>query len=109
MVQLQEDLDEIEAAGIQVVGISYDSVETLKKFADERKITFPLLSDAGTRTIDAYRIGNKDVRAGSRQDGIPLPATFLVDSQGVIRAKLSGTTRERHTTAELIEAAKRID
>ena len=33
-MQLQADLKEIEAAGVTVVGISYDSVEVLAKFAE---------------------------------------------------------------------------
>jgi peroxiredoxin len=33
MVQLQQDLKKIEAAGVTVVGISYDSAEVLKEFA----------------------------------------------------------------------------
>ena len=41
----KKDLNKIEAAGTQVVGISFDSVETLKKFSDSERIQFSLLSD----------------------------------------------------------------
>ena len=41
MVQLERHLKEIEAAGGQVVAISYDPVEKLRNFADRSKITFP--------------------------------------------------------------------
>jgi peroxiredoxin len=43
---LQADLKDIEAAGIQIIGVSYDSVEDLAKFAEKRKISFLPLSDA---------------------------------------------------------------
>lgn len=99
MVQLQKDLKAIAAAGAQVVGISYDSVDTLKKFADARDITFPLLSDEGSKTIHAFGIHYKD--------GLPHPCTYLIDQQGVVRAKLSEEGyRKRHPNQQLIDAAK---
>jgi peroxiredoxin len=107
LVQLQRDLKLIEDAGIRLVGISYDEPEALKRFADQMKITFPLLSDPGSRTIDAYHIRNE--AAKGKAVGVPNPGTFILDRGGVIRAKLFlEGYRDRHTTAALIEAAKSI-
>ena len=108
MVQLQAELNKIEAAGIQLVAISYDSAEDLKEFADKKKITFPLLSDVDSKTIDAFGVRNEKTEPGSRQDGIPHPGTFLVDKDGVVRAKLFYSVFKRHTPAELIEAAEKV-
>jgi peroxiredoxin Q/BCP len=103
LVQLQADLSKIEATGTQIVAVSYDSVEVLKKFAERRKITFPLLSDPGSATIKAYGILNVDAKG--RSEGIPYPGTFILDKQGVIRAKLFlEGYRERHSTDELLKA-----
>jgi peroxiredoxin Q/BCP len=107
LVQLQSDLKSIEDAGIQVIGISYDSPEALKRFSDKAKITFPLLSDPGSKTIDAYHIRNEAARA--KAEGVPNPGTFILDREGIIRAKLFlEGFRERHTTEAMIEAAKSI-
>ena len=107
MVQLQRDLKSIEGAGIQLVGISYDEPAALERFADRMKITFPLLSDPGSQTIDAYHIRNE--AAKGRAEGVPNPGTFILDREGMIRAKLFlEGYRERHTTEALIEAAKSI-
>ena len=104
---MQRDLKSIEDAGVQVVGVSYDSPEALKRFSDKVKITFPLLSDPGSKTIDAYHIRNE--AAKGRAEGVPNPGTFVLDREGVIRAKLFlEGYRERHTTDALIEAAKSI-
>lgn len=108
MVQLQKDLKTIKGAGLQVVGISYDSVAILKKFADKRKITFPLLSDPKSKTIDAYLLRNKQARKGTRLEGVPYPATILIDAKGIVRVNLSGTTRTRHSTGDLLKAAKKL-
>jgi peroxiredoxin len=107
LVQLQKDSAELKKAGVRVVGISYDSVDALKKFADRNKITFPLLSDEGSKTITAYGILNKEARGIAR--GVPYPGTYLLDRKGVVRAKLfKEGYRVRHTTEELIKATKAI-
>ncbi|MCS1407553.1 MAG: putative peroxiredoxin bcp [Verrucomicrobia subdivision 3 bacterium] len=92
----------LEKAGIQVVGISYDSREILSRFAKRNKITFPLLADVGSKVIDAYGIRNK-----SRRDGIPHPGTFILGADGTVIAKLFHEGyRKRHVSDEIIEAAK---
>ncbi len=107
-MQLQADLKKFEAEGIQIVAISYDPVEVLSGFADKRQITFPLLSDPGSKTIEAYGILNKEATSG-RAKGVPYPGTFLVDKEGVVRAKLFlEGYRERHPTEELLKAAQAI-
>ena len=82
---MQKDLKKTTGAGVQVVAVSYDPVNVLKDFSDQHKITYPLLSDTSSKTIDAYGIRNTRVRP--RQDGIPHPGTFLIDGQGIIRSK----------------------
>ena len=109
MVQLQESKEEIEAAGITLVAISYDSVDALKKFADEKEIGYLLLSDEGSKTIDAYGIRNEEARARTFTDGIPYPGTFVLDKEGTVKAKLFlEGYRLRHQIEQLIEAAKEI-
>ena len=105
MVQLQTSLKEIEATGGQAVAISYDSTAILKRFAVKSAITYPLLSDAGRKTIDAYGIRNKE--APERVSGIPYPGTFFVGTNGVIRAKifLEGY-KERQAVEALVEMLK---
>jgi peroxiredoxin len=105
-VQLQADLKKIEK-DTQVIAISYDSVEVLAKFADKHKITFPLLSDAGSKTISAYGLLNKEAKG--KTEGIPYPGTILLDKDGVIRAKLFlEGYKDRHATDDLIKAARSI-
>lgn len=105
---MQASLEEIKSAGGNVVAISYDSEETLKRFARSSKITFPLLSDTGSKTIDAYGIRNKEA-AGGRIDGVPYPGTFVIDQKGIIRSKLFVEGyRDRHDVEALIKAFSEI-
>jgi len=105
---LQRDIKSIEESGIQIVGVSYDSTTILKKFATSAKISFPLLSDPGSKVIEDYHILNP--AAKGKAEGVPYPGTFIVDTKGVIRAKLFlEGYRDRHTTDALIKAAKAVD
>jgi peroxiredoxin len=107
LVQLQRDLKSIQDAGVQIVGISYDEPKALKTASERMKIAFPMLSDPESKTIDAYHIRNE--AAKGKAQGVPNPGTFVLDRQGVIRAKLFlEGFRVRHTTEALISAAKTV-
>jgi peroxiredoxin Q/BCP len=104
-VQLQADLEKIEAAGLKVVAISYDSPEKLAAFAEKKSITFPLLSDPDSQTITAYGVLNVE----NPKQKIAHPTTFIVDQKQVIRAKLTkGGYAKRHTSEELSEAMQKL-
>lgn len=96
-----------------MVGISYDPVDVLSKFSEDKKITFPLLSDPESKTIIAYSLKNKEMAGRTfgkvNLDGIPYPGTLLVDKSGVIRAKLfvDGYVK-RHSVDELVKAAQQL-
>jgi peroxiredoxin len=107
LVQLQRDLKSIEDAGLQIVGISYDDTKVLKTASERMKIAFPMLSDPDSKTIEAYHIRNE--AAKGKAQGVPNPGTFVLDREGVIRAKLFlEGFRQRHTTEALIAAAKAV-
>lgn len=68
--KLQSSLKEIEAAGGRVVVVSYDAVDTLKRVAAKREVTFLLLSDPGSKTISAFGILNKEGKEKGK--GLPV-------------------------------------
>ena len=104
---LEKSRQQIEQAGVKFVAISYDSPATNTAAAAKLGLTFPLLSDTGSKVIDAYGIRNKE--ATGRAGGIPHPAVFILDQQGTIRVKLMRDTyRERPESAEIIAGANSI-
>jgi peroxiredoxin len=105
--QLQKEIKDLEAANVQVVGISYDSVDVLAKFTKKHRITFPLLADPDSKVIDAYGVRNE--RARGRQAGIPKPITIIVDSDLRVRGHLPGDVRRRHSVKQLIDMVKSLD
>lgn len=107
MKELQGRLTDFSAAGLQVVGISYDAHETLVRAAAKHGLTMTLLSDAGSTAIDAYGIRNEALTG--RAAGVPHPTVFVVDQEGVIREKLQREGhRARPEADEIIAAARNL-
>src|ERR1700722_5761552 len=85
LVDLERAQKLFAAKGIQVAGVSYDSPQVLAEFSRRKSITYPLLSDKGSKLIDAFGIRN--VEATGAQAGIPVPGYYLIDKQGVIKQR----------------------
>jgi hypothetical protein len=100
-VQLQQSLPELEKRGIGLAAMSYDPPAILKTFAEQRGITFPLLSDAGSEIIRRYGILNRE--ATGRTAGIPHPGTFVLDARGVVVSRsFEERYQERATVQSLL-------
>src|SRR5579864_2738821 len=96
LIQLQAAKERFEKQGIGLAGISYDSVEILKYFADRRKIDFPLLSDPDSQIIREYQVLNSE--AVGPNAGMARPGYFFIDPEGMIREKFfEAKYRERLT------------
>jgi len=70
------------ADAAQVLGVSTDTLETQKKFAESLKTPFPLLADADGTVAKAYGVWN-DAGYASR-------VTFVIDADGKVRAVFEG-------------------
>jgi peroxiredoxin Q/BCP len=73
----RDDGDRIEALGVEMLGISPQSVESHERFASEHGLTVPLLSDESKQVARAYGV----VGPG----GFIRRAVFLIDREGIIR------------------------
>lgn len=74
-----------DATDTQVFGISMDSFVANKKFAEEIKVTVPILSDWKRETTKAY--GLYDEKSGYGRRG-----TFVIDKEGIIQHVEVGNT-----------------
>lgn len=100
---MQENYSKIQAAGLGLAAISYDSPAILKTFAARRSITFPLLSDTDSKIIRSYGILNTSLAPNSPQYGIPNPGIYFVDQHGRVKAKyFEDDFRERQTAAVIL-------
>lgn len=108
-MQLTEISDQIEAMGISVVALTYDSVELLKTVQEDQNIQFTLLHDEDVSHVNAFGIRNLDYEPGHRVYGIPYPGIFLVDPNGVIKAKFAEERyQDRPPFEDVLEAAAQL-
>ena len=88
--QLIEVEDQLNALGFNVATMTYDPVAVLTEFAADHDADFPLLSDAPNyENVKAMGILNAQYAPGERPYGIPYPGIFILDENGIIRAKFA--------------------
>jgi len=82
MVTFRDRLDDLEAAGASLYGVSIDSPFSLAEFADRNGLNFPLVGDTEKELLDAY-----DVRTDFEAvdlEGVAKRAVFVVDADGTV-------------------------
>ena len=109
-VQLQ-DLNsvakDLDALGWPMVSVSYDPTETLERFSTANKLDYPLLSDPGSKAIDAFGIRNESVKGSARFNGIPHPLIIFIGADGTVKAKLyEQRYQDRPPSGLVLETAK---
>jgi peroxiredoxin len=83
MRNFQQNLQKLEAADTQVLGVSMDSPFANYAFAQQNGVQFPLLGDtAGTATREYGLLKSLDIK-GVKMDSAKR-ATFLIDKEGKI-------------------------
>lgn len=88
MVQLQGHKAQFDAAGIGMVGITYDSPARQQVFIDKFAITIPILSDSDALSFKTLGILNDKYQPGDEHYGIPHPGMIIVDRGGRVAGKL---------------------
>jgi len=82
-IDFRNALPELTAAGVAVLGISPDKEPKLAKFRDRDELTFPLLSDADTKVLEAYGAYGEKKLYGKTMVGV-IRSTFVIDADGKI-------------------------
>jgi len=94
---------------VQIITVSIDSHEDSKKFVQKLQERSPgeydflFLQDKDHKVIDRYGIYNPDGK------GWPHPATYIVDSAGIVRWKFVEVNyRKRPTNEQILSELKKI-
>jgi peroxiredoxin Q/BCP len=71
-------------AGVQIIGISNDSLASHEKFKTKLKLPFELLADEEKTASELFDVYKEKSMYGKKYMGIER-STFLIDSKGVLR------------------------
>jgi peroxiredoxin len=120
---LQLRLAEIQRLGASLVAISPELPDRSLSVAEKNELAFPVLSDKGNAVarqfrlthqiasaVVTYQLGNgNDVAAfnGSDVPEVPLPATYVIDAEGVVRFAFVSADYTRRADPDDVVAAVR--
>ena len=83
LCEVRDDIARYNGIDAQVLGISVDSVFTLKKYKEEQGYNFPLLSDFNKEVSTAYDTIYAEWILEMK--GVSKRSAFVIDKEGIIR------------------------
>ena len=104
--EFTELLPEFEKLGVAVIGVSKDSLESHRRFAEKHGLKVTLLSDPEHRVIEAYGAWAKKKMRGREYWGT-VRTTYLIDPEGRV-AKVWRRVRARGHAAKVLEELRRL-
>ena len=103
MADYSEHLEELRAAGADLVAISVDDAARAEPVRQELGIKFPLLCDTRREVVKAY--GLLDT---AEKGGIAFPATFVIDRERIIRFRALEEVASRVNVDQLLGLVREL-
>ena len=102
----RDDFSRFRELGIEIVGVSPDSIKSHQKFTEKYKLPFTLLSDEDHKTAEKYEVWGPKKFMGKEYEGI-LRTTFLIDKNGKIVKVFKGVKPANHSK-EVLSAVNEL-
>lgn len=80
---IRDRWDDFRSAGVRVLGVSTDPVESHAEFAEKYGLPFPLLADVDREAVTRYGAWGKKVVFGNETEGVHR-ISFLLDPDGTV-------------------------
>jgi peroxiredoxin Q/BCP len=98
----RDNIQRISERNAVVLGVSADSVQSHKKFAQKYGLNFHILSDPEKKAITQYNVYVKKKMYGREYWGVER-STFIIDEQGKIKKAFRGVSVDGHVDQVLQE------
>ena len=105
-IGFSEKLDDFEALGIQVIGVSKDMVASHRKFVDSKELRIKLLSDPDHVLLEASGAWGTKIMYGKETTGT-IRSTFIVGKDGKVEAAWKKVKVDGHVD-KVLEKAKSL-
>jgi thioredoxin-dependent peroxiredoxin len=102
----RDDHPKFQKEGVEIIGISKDSVESHDQFKAKFDLNFTLAADPDLEAIKAYGVWVEKEQNGEKSMGVNR-STFLIDAEGKLARAWRGVNVDGHAD-EVFEAAKGI-
>ena len=94
----RDNINSLAGSGYQVLGVSKDAPEALRRFKDEQGLNFPLLSDPELTVHQQYGAWGEKNNYGRVVTGT-IRSTFVLDEQGVVQLPLYNVKATGHVAS----------
>lgn len=101
----RDSLTQLNDLGIEVVGISPDTVDKLVTFREKNNLTFPLLADPDKNVLKEWGAFGEKKNYGKIVEGV-IRSTFLVGTDGTIELALYNVRATGHVARVIRELEK---
>jgi peroxiredoxin Q/BCP len=91
----RDNLSDLNAQSVAVLGISPDQPSKLAKFRDKEGLNFPLLSDPDHAVLEAYGAYGEKVLYGKKTVGV-IRSTFVIGPDGTVEQAMYGVKATGH-------------
>ncbi len=92
---LRDNFDVLKEKGIEVLGVSTDSIKSHAKFVDKFKLNFTLIADENKEIVEKFGVWGLKKFMGREYMGTNR-MTFLIDESGVIEGIISKPKTNAH-------------
>ena len=96
--------DGFKTKGVEVIGVSKDSVASHVKFAEKYNLPFILISDPELKAIKAYDVWQEKKMYGKVTFGV-VRTTYVIDEEGIIE-KVMPKVKPDTNAAEILQYLK---
>jgi peroxiredoxin Q/BCP len=96
---------DFKEAGVTIIGISPDKVESHKKFKDKYSLPFTLLADPDHQVCEAYGVWGLKKSYGREYEGV-YRTTFVIGPEGQIQRVFENVKPSDHSQEVLRELGK---
>ena len=100
----RDELPKFSKLDAVIIGVSPDSVESHRKFAEKYKLPFSLLSDEKIEICNKYGVWQEKSMYGKKYMGV-VRTTFIINEKGIIKKIFPKVKVDEHN-AEVMEALK---
>ncbi|NIJ04119.1 thioredoxin-dependent thiol peroxidase [Frigoribacterium faeni] len=94
----RDNINSLASSGYQVLGVSKDAPEALRRFKDEQGLNFPLLSDPELTVHEAYGAWGEKNNYGRVVTGT-IRSTFVLDESGAVELPLYNVKATGHVAS----------
>ena len=107
MIRTEKIRGAIVSQGYGLVSVSYDQPEKLAAFAQSKGIGFAMLSDQGSKLIDALGLRDPQYGPDSYASGVPHPTVLVLAKDGTVKAKfVDSDYRSRQSNDQIMAMLK---